>query len=166
MRGWESHSGSHSEYSMRWVHAGGGALLRLGAHPIGAMLYLKREEGMRRDGAPILPVAVSAEVADLTQNGALDDENCRVIVALIDERPEEVTHFTRSVDAEVVDRSGEHGDERRDDDHEWRAPQAADRRLPGLRGRRLGAEPNQPASLSVGQHPCVPQGARRRIGPR
>lgn len=84
MRGWEGHSGSHSEYSMRWVHAGGGALLRLGAHPIGAMLYLKREEGLRRDGAPILPVAVSAEVADLTLNDALNDENCRVARGWVD----------------------------------------------------------------------------------
>ena len=84
MRGWEGHSGSHSEYSMKWVHAGGGALLRLGAHPIGAMLYLKREEGLRRDGAPITPVAVSAEVADLTQNGALSDENCRVARGWVD----------------------------------------------------------------------------------
>jgi predicted dehydrogenase len=84
MRGWESHSGSHSEYSMKWVHAGGGALLRLGAHPIGAMLYLKREEGLRRSGAPILPISVSAEVADLTQNEALNDENCRVARGWVD----------------------------------------------------------------------------------
>jgi predicted dehydrogenase len=84
MRGWESHSGSHSQYSMRWANAGGGALLRLGAHPIGAMLYLKREEGMRREGAPILPVAVSAEVADLTRNAALSDANCRVARGWVD----------------------------------------------------------------------------------
>ena len=84
MRGWESHSGSHSEYSMQWLHAGGGALLRLGAHPIGAMLYLKREEGLQRDGSAILPVSVSAEVADLTQNAALDDETCRVARGWVD----------------------------------------------------------------------------------
>lgn len=42
MRGWESHSGSHSPYARDWSHAGGGALLRLGAHPIGAMLWLRR----------------------------------------------------------------------------------------------------------------------------
>lgn len=42
MRGWESHSGSHSAYARDWRHAGGGALLRLGAHPIGAMLWLRR----------------------------------------------------------------------------------------------------------------------------
>jgi predicted dehydrogenase len=42
MRGWESHSGSHAPYAKDWSQAGGGALLRLGAHPIGAMLWLKR----------------------------------------------------------------------------------------------------------------------------
>lgn len=42
MRGWESHSGSHAAYAKDWSLAGGGALLRLGAHPIGAMLWLKR----------------------------------------------------------------------------------------------------------------------------
>ena len=84
MRGWESHSGSHSEYSTKWVHAGGGALLRLGAHPIGAMLYLKREEGLQKSGAPILPVAVSAEVADLSQSAGLSDENCRIARGWVD----------------------------------------------------------------------------------
>lgn len=69
---------------MQWLHAGGGALLRLGAHPIGAMLYLKREEGLQRDGTAILPVSVSAEVADLTQNAALDDDNCRVARGWVD----------------------------------------------------------------------------------
>ncbi len=73
MRGWESHSGSHSAYARRWKYTGGGALLRLGAHPVGAMLYLKDCEGRARNGQPILPVAVSAEVADLSRNPALDE---------------------------------------------------------------------------------------------
>lgn len=66
LRGWEGHSGSHSSYAKRWRFTGGGALLRLGAHPLGAMLHLKRREGLARDGRPILPVAVTAEVADLS----------------------------------------------------------------------------------------------------
>ena len=33
IRGEESHSGSHAAYSRKWKCAGGGALLRLGAHP-------------------------------------------------------------------------------------------------------------------------------------
>ncbi|RME63249.1 MAG: gfo/Idh/MocA family oxidoreductase [Caldilineae bacterium] len=67
MRGGECHNGSHSPFSKVWRYTGGGALIRLGAHPIGAMLHLKRLEGERWNGAPIRPVAVSAEVGDLTQ---------------------------------------------------------------------------------------------------
>ncbi|MBK8976533.1 MAG: Gfo/Idh/MocA family oxidoreductase [Planctomycetes bacterium] len=74
MRGGESHKGSHSPYSKRWRHTGGGALLRLGAHPIGAMLWLKREEGLRRHGTAIAPVAVVADVADLSRIASLDTE--------------------------------------------------------------------------------------------
>ncbi len=71
MRGGECHSGSHSPYSKTWRHTGGGALLRLGSHPIGAMLHLKRLEGERRDGRPIRPASVSAEVGDLTRRPGL-----------------------------------------------------------------------------------------------
>ena len=66
MRGGECHSGSHSPYSKEWRYTGGGALLRLGVHALGAMLYLKRQEGVRRSGTPIRPRAVIAEVGDLT----------------------------------------------------------------------------------------------------
>jgi predicted dehydrogenase len=38
----------------------------MGSHPIGAMLYIKQQEGLARDGVAIRPVAVSAEVGDLT----------------------------------------------------------------------------------------------------
>lgn len=67
MRGGECHKGSHSPYSKVWRHAGGGSLLRMGSHPLGAMLYLKQEEGRRRDGRPIRAVAVSAEVGDVSR---------------------------------------------------------------------------------------------------
>jgi predicted dehydrogenase len=67
MRGGECHSGSHSPYSKIWRYTGGGALLRLGAHPIGAMLYLKQQEGLARNGRPIRPAAVSAEAGDLSR---------------------------------------------------------------------------------------------------
>jgi predicted dehydrogenase len=67
MRGGECHSGSHSPYSKQWSTVGGGALLRLGVHPMGAMLHLKRQEGVRRDGQPIRPRSVMAEVGDLTK---------------------------------------------------------------------------------------------------
>ncbi len=74
MRGGECHSGSHSPFSKVWKYTGGGALIRLGAHPIGTMLYLKALEGMARDGRPIKPVAVTAEVGDLGRIGSLDGE--------------------------------------------------------------------------------------------
>jgi predicted dehydrogenase len=80
MRGHESHSGSHSPYARRWRQVGGGALLRLGAHPIGAMLWLKHSEGNRHDGRPIRPVAVTAEVADATRRGdSVESWGCAVI---------------------------------------------------------------------------------------
>ncbi len=74
MRGGECHKGSHSPYSKLWKHTGGGALLRLGAHPVGAMLWFKREEGLRRDGQPIVPVAVVADLADCSKIASLDAE--------------------------------------------------------------------------------------------
>jgi predicted dehydrogenase len=74
MRGGECHSGSHSPYSREWKYSGGGALLRLGVHPVGAMLYLKRQEGLRRSGRPIRPRSVVAEVGDLTRTPAFADE--------------------------------------------------------------------------------------------
>jgi len=61
IRGEESHSGSHSEYSKWWCYTGGGAMARLGAHPIGAGLYLKHFEGQKKSGRPILPVEVLAD---------------------------------------------------------------------------------------------------------
>jgi len=72
MRGGECHSGSHSAYSKEWQYTGGGALLRLGVHALGAMLHLKRQEGLRRTGTPIRPRAVVAEVADLTRTPGFD----------------------------------------------------------------------------------------------
>jgi predicted dehydrogenase len=74
MRGGECHSGSHSPYSKEWRTVGGGALLRLGVHPIGAMLHLKRQEGMRRWGRPIRPRSVVAEVGDLTKTTGFEQE--------------------------------------------------------------------------------------------
>ncbi len=74
MRGGECHSGSHSPYAKEWRYTGGGALLRPGVHPVGAMLHLKRREGLRRGGAPIRPRAVVAEVGNLTRSEAFRQE--------------------------------------------------------------------------------------------
>ncbi len=72
--GEESHSGSHAEYSRRWRTAGGGSLIRLAVHPVGAALFLKYEEGRRRGGKPLRPVSVTAEVAQLTGIKSFQEE--------------------------------------------------------------------------------------------
>lgn len=67
IRAEESHSGSHAAYSRRWKTSGGGALLRLGCHPIGAALHLKYFEGELRQGKPIRPKSITAEVGQHTR---------------------------------------------------------------------------------------------------
>jgi predicted dehydrogenase len=84
LRGWEGHSGSHSPYSKMWRYTGGGALLRLGAHPLGAMLHLKRLEGLARDGRPIRPAAVTADVADVTPAGEAAESVSDVATGWVD----------------------------------------------------------------------------------
>lgn len=66
LRAEESHSGSHAAYARRWQTAGGGALLRMGSHPVGVVLHLKHYEGARRHGRPIRARSVTADVAQLT----------------------------------------------------------------------------------------------------
>ena len=78
MRGGECHSGSHSPYSRVWRHTGGGALIRLAAHPVGAMLHLKRVEGLRRRGRPVRPAWVSAETADLSAVDSVSESELRI----------------------------------------------------------------------------------------
>ena len=65
VRAEENHSGSHSTFARRWKHSGGGALLRMGVHSVGACLHLKAYEGEIRNGRPIRPVSVVADVAPL-----------------------------------------------------------------------------------------------------
>ncbi len=66
MVGEESHSGTHSDFSKHWQYCGGGAMFNKGCHPAGAAIYLKAREGIRRNGTPIKPVAVCAQIAQLT----------------------------------------------------------------------------------------------------
>jgi predicted dehydrogenase len=77
MRGGECHCGSHTPFSKIWYYAGGGALIRLGAHPLGAMIYLKSKEGLARDGKAIRPVSITAEVGDLSRipSGETEEED-------------------------------------------------------------------------------------------
>lgn len=70
LRAEENHSGSNSVFSREWKHTGGGALLRMGSHSVGAILHLKQWEGEQRIGKGIRPVSVTADVADLIHTDA------------------------------------------------------------------------------------------------
>lgn len=67
LRAEESHSGSHAAYSRKWRTAGGGSLLRMGSHPVGAVIHMKHFEGRLRYGKPIRVKSVFAETASLTK---------------------------------------------------------------------------------------------------
>ena len=67
MVGEESHSGSASPVYGIWRFAGGGSLIGKGCHPLTALLYLKRVEGLAGDGHPIRPKTVSAHTHNLTR---------------------------------------------------------------------------------------------------
>jgi predicted dehydrogenase len=108
MRGGECHSGSHSPFSKIWRYTGGGALLRLGAHPIGAMLHLKRQEGLARHGRPVRAVAVTAEVGDVSRivpseprawivTGWQDVENWGAAIITFDDGSRAVVHASDAV---------------------------------------------------------------------
>jgi predicted dehydrogenase len=81
LRAEESHSGSHAAYSRRWVSAGGGSLLRMGSHPIGAVIHLKHYEGQRKFGRPIRVKSVLADVAQLTKVPAFQAEGRKWLVS-------------------------------------------------------------------------------------
>ena len=67
MIGEESHNGSASPVYGIWRQAGGGSLMGKGCHPLTGMIYLKRVEGLARNGRPIRPAAVSARTHQLTR---------------------------------------------------------------------------------------------------
>jgi predicted dehydrogenase len=69
----ESHSGSHSPVYGIWAEQGGGSLIGKGCHPLGGVLYLKRKEGLARNGAPIRPVAVSCRTHSITKLAGFED---------------------------------------------------------------------------------------------
>ncbi len=75
----ESHSGSHAEYSKTWNQAGGGSLLRLGSHPIGAALHIKQWEGLIKYGKTIRPKYVTAEVGNNTKMDSFVQEKEKFI---------------------------------------------------------------------------------------
>ncbi len=69
----ESHNGSHSPVYGIWSEQGGGSLIGKGCHPLGGVLYLKRKEGLARNGKAIRPVAVSARTHSITKLPAFED---------------------------------------------------------------------------------------------
>jgi len=81
IRAEESHSGSHAAYSRKWKTSGGGALLRLGAHPVSAVLHLKHYEGMLKQGRRIQVKSVTAEVGRHTAIESFKEEYQKWIVS-------------------------------------------------------------------------------------
>jgi predicted dehydrogenase len=77
--GEESHSGTHAPANKRWLTAGGGSLLGKGCHPLGGILYLKADEGLRLRGRPVRPVSVLAEVAQLADTEVFRDSGRRYL---------------------------------------------------------------------------------------
>jgi predicted dehydrogenase len=80
IRAQESHSGSHASYAKQWRYAGGGALMRVGPHPLGAAMYLKQQEGLRREGRPMGVKAVMAETSDLSRVPSFQAEERKWLV--------------------------------------------------------------------------------------
>ncbi len=80
VRAEESHSGSHAGYSRKWKTAGGGALLRLGAHPVSTVLHLKQYEAVLKGGKGIRLKSVTAEVGQHTRMESFKKEPQKWIV--------------------------------------------------------------------------------------
>ena len=64
MKGEESHSGSHAAHAAEWAMTGGGSLIRMGCHPLSAVLYLKQVEARAR-GETIRPESVTCDVGNV-----------------------------------------------------------------------------------------------------
>ncbi|MBU4199686.1 MAG: Gfo/Idh/MocA family oxidoreductase [Verrucomicrobia bacterium] len=73
IHGEESHSGSTSSAYGDWKLSGGGSLVGKGCHPLTACLYLKRVEGIARQGRAIHPKTVSCRTHSITRNPAFAD---------------------------------------------------------------------------------------------
>ena len=81
VRAEQGHSGSQANYSRRWKTSGGGALMRLGSHPVGGVLHLKHYEGMLKYGRPTRPKSVMAEVGHHTKIDSFVREKKKYIVS-------------------------------------------------------------------------------------
>jgi predicted dehydrogenase len=65
MKGEESHSGSHAAHAAQWAMTGGGSLIRMGCHPLAAVLYLKQVEARAR-GETIAAASVTCDVGNVS----------------------------------------------------------------------------------------------------
>jgi predicted dehydrogenase len=65
MKAEESHSGSHAAHAAQWSMTGGGSLIRMGCHPLSAVLYLKQIEARAR-GETIRVSTVTADVGNVS----------------------------------------------------------------------------------------------------
>ena len=74
MTGEEAHKGSHAAYVKEWKLGGGGSLMATGSHPLGAVIYLKKVEGLARLGRPIRPAAVTGRIHQLTKIADFQDK--------------------------------------------------------------------------------------------
>src|SRR6201999_2993661 len=64
MKGEESHSGSHAAHAAEWAMTGGGSLIRMGCHPLSALLFLKQAEARARD-EKITVASVTCDVGNV-----------------------------------------------------------------------------------------------------
>jgi predicted dehydrogenase len=64
MKGEESHSGSHAAHAAQWAMTGGGSLIRMGCHPLSAVLYLKQMEASAR-GETITVASVTCDTGNV-----------------------------------------------------------------------------------------------------
>ena len=64
MKGEESHSGSHAAHAAQWAMTGGGSLIRMGCHPLSAVLHLKQVEAKAR-GEAIRVASVTGDVGNV-----------------------------------------------------------------------------------------------------
>jgi predicted dehydrogenase len=82
MKGEESHSGSHAAHAAQWASTGGGSLIRMGCHPLSALLYLKQVEAKAR-GETISVTAVTADVGNVAA-GLKPDERKYILAKPVD----------------------------------------------------------------------------------
>lgn len=75
----EAHSGSHASYAREWRLAGGGSLLRQGAHPVGTVIHLKHHEGLLKGKGAIGVQSVVAEVGSVLAVPGVAEEAGRYI---------------------------------------------------------------------------------------